>query len=169
MTKRKGIIFCVLVLAVGLICYIKMQYTPEHVEKMLDGRVAVYNQVAEFYYADYQKNQKEIMAYSFMSNNKVSCNLGQFKTREILLNEEEIAAFEEVYDSYLLDDKNVERVYVYDNFVALSNINGRESVVYSVDGTKPQWVNNSNDQFSRISVDKITENWYYVVGHESLF
>ena len=50
-----------------------------------------------------------------------------------------VVCFDRHYpESIRIDDKRVNRVYVYDKFVPLCNVTERKSIVYSVDGTKPK-------------------------------
>ena len=60
------------------------------------------------------------------------------------------------------DDKGVDRAYVYDNFVPLCNVDGRKSIVYSVDDTKTKWIDCPGDESPKIRIIQATKNWYYI-------
>lgn len=124
-----------------------------------------YTQIAGLYYEDFQKYEVDELAYSFGESGKIFCHNDVYE-HELILDMEQTTACETIFNSYYLDDNYVERVYVYDKYVSFCNIIGRESLVYSVDGTKPSYVNSPDDRFERIKVMKITDNWYYVRGRD---
>jgi hypothetical protein len=86
----------------------------------------------------------------------------QDTTRSIRLDENVTRMFHVVDDSYYIDDKGMDRVYVYDNFVSLCNVDGRKSIVYSVDDTKTKWIDCPGDESPKIRIIQVTKNWYYI-------
>lgn len=118
-----------------------------------------YSKTAELYYQDYIiRNLNNTFVY-FNEDKFITCYTEKYKFE---LSDEEYDNYKIVYDSYRLDKESLNRIYVYDTFVAFCTINGRTSFVYSVNGQKPKYVNNPEDQKKRIYVEKITDNWYYL-------
>jgi len=53
-------------------------------------------------------------------------------------------------------------IRVFEKFVVFGTENGRESLIYSVEGCRPMFVNSPvGETYERISVRRITGNWYY--------
>lgn len=144
--------------------YCKADYVPDNIKNIVTANEADYTKVAKLYYNDYFKHNKDVLVYSDMtSSGKVFLYDSEFDY-EILLSDEEYACCKKLFDNYRLDKKSCDRVFVYHNFVSFSNENGRESLVYSVDGSRPKYVNQPEDVVTNISSGKITENWYYMMG-----
>lgn len=123
-----------------------------------------YTLAAEAYYADFQTHKKEDMldmAYSDGEGGIVYCATDG---RRLELSETEASSMDAVYASYLLDERTWDRTYVYEGFVSFCNIKGRESIVYSRNGERPQYIDAPPppERDERILVLKITDHWYYV-------
>lgn len=164
MKRRKFIIiFALIFICVSRLFYL-YHMVPEYIKEMVMSNESSYTYVANIYYDDYQKRNKDIMAYSSGETGKIVFIVELFEADSIILSEDEKLHFQKVYETYQLDNQYWERAYVYDTFVSFSNVNGRESFVYSVDDIKPSYVNAPIDQNERkrISVKKITNHWYYV-------
>lgn len=144
---------------IGMLLYESYQ-PPDSIKEMIIDNKSSYDGVANFYYSDFREQTENRVTYSFISEDTVFCY--QDTTRSIRLDENVIRMFYVVDDSYYIDDKGVDRVYVYDNFVSLCNVDGRKSIVYSVDGTKPKWIDCPGDESPKIRIIQITKNWYYI-------
>lgn len=166
---RKRLIICTsifgLVLACVFVVLLQINKPPERIQRMIEDNREAYEYVANFYYNDYKDSKMKCLSYSFLENDILVCYEGTFEAREIFLDKTEIDIFKTVDKSYYVDDKAVDRVYVYENFVALCNENGRASIVYSVDGTAPIWIDSPEDKVDKIKVIPIVEKWYYVVDN----
>lgn len=144
---------------IGVLIYESYQ-PPDSIKETIIDNKSSYDGVANFYYCDFREQTENRVTYSFISEDTVFCY--QDTTRPIHLDENVIRMFHIVDDSYYIDDKRVDRVYVYDKFVSLCNVNGRKSIVYSVDGTKPKWVDCPGDESPKIKIMQVTKNWYYI-------
>jgi hypothetical protein len=166
---RKRLIICAIILLVISVCivvvFLQTNKPPEHIKRMLEDNKESYDYVANFYYDDFKNNKTSCLSYSFLENDTLVCYESLFDSREVSLDETEIDIFKIVDKSYYVDDKTVDRVYVYENFVALCNENGRASIVYSIDGTAPKWIDGPKEELDRIKVVKILANWYYVIAY----
>lgn len=168
------IVTALLSLILVIILWYQSNYTaPENIRNMILEHEDDYTKIAEIYYNDYQNRDANEIAYSAASPSGESYTISSYdelpNIRKISLNETESASAQSVENSYWIDESIWERVYVYDVFVSFSNIRGRESLVYSVDGTRPSYVNSPSDEgkFDHIWVHKITDNWYHVRGNRT--
>lgn len=129
-----------------------------------------YNCVAMVYYNDYlkygPKEGEKYAVYSGLYNGRILRYSDP--EHQIELTDEELVCFQNVYNSYRLDDQPWERVVVYDGFVAFSNVNGRVSIVYSVNDERPKYVNGplKAPGYNYVGCKKITDHWYYVRGYD---
>ncbi len=136
---------------------------PQHIKDILIPNEGDYTQIAEIYYEDSQKYTDLILAYSPCYENAD----GEFLIHcyslkhDIVISADAYRAFQIVNGSFRLDKHQLERVYVYDTFVTFGIENGRESFIYSVEGKKPSYVNNPNEESKRNRIRKITDHWYY--------
>ena len=164
------IIIAFFLLVFTTIILYKRNQPPDFIKKMVMDNKTFYDGVADFYYNDFKehKDGNEVLAYSFIDGDTVYC-YSDPETRRIHLDDDEVRMFSMVDSSYYVDDKNVERVYVYDDYVSFCNIDGRISIVYSAGNMKPKCVGTPNDQKKNISAVRITENWYYVEWTDKLF
>ncbi len=168
-TKKRRIIIGISIAVVLMFGFIAVWwfspgYVPERLQAMVLDHESDYTFVAETYYADFQAYRKEDsldMAYSDGEKGIVFCATDG---RKLELTEAEAASMEVVYASYLLDERTWDRTYVYEGFVSFCNIKGRESIVYSRNGEKPQYINAPPppERDEKIHVFKITDHWYYV-------
>lgn len=127
---------------------------PEYIQDMVLNNKNDYDTMARLYHNDYQTHNAGIVAYAWSS-----CLTYDHK---IILTDEESLSMQKVTDSYYLDKNSWDRVYVYDTFVTFGNINGRESLVYSVEDKRPSYINSPDEKDKHVAVKKITDHWYYV-------
>ena len=136
---------------------------PEQIKNMILENEQEYNLVATTYHADYKNRKIDIGVYSDGSDGIVYC-YDENVTQEIIYSDESKRANQIVGDTYDLDDATWDRTYVYDKYVSFSNINGRESLVYSVDGSKPKYVNVPDDKVYNACAHRINKHWYCMHG-----
>lgn len=158
------IIFLLIILIIIVIIFFNRPIISYNKNTLLDNEY-FYTQTAELYYQDYIKqNTNDIFSYSTVNDDKfITCNTQNYKFE---LSSEEYDNYKIVYDSYRLDKISLDRIYVYDTFVAFCNESGRTSFVYSVNGQKPIYVNSPKDQNKKIYIEKITDNWYYACNQK---
>lgn len=135
-----------------------------------------YTRIAEIYYNDYLSNherlKKNVMRYSTADSTIYSYS--DVEMSETTLNEtdniriieltaEETTSAYIILDTYkMLNNKDWNHVLVYDNFVSFGVVNGVESLVYSVDGTRPSYINSPETNDSKfIDVRRISKHWYH--------
>jgi len=159
--KRKILITSGIILLI-IVLYINSCYANSYIRQMVEPYEMEYISIAKIYYEDYQKNPSEYVAYSDGRDGEIYRYTEP--EHKIILDEEHTKWAHRIEYTYELYDKNWSRVYVYDGFVSFSNILGMESIVYSVDGSKPQYVNMFGEKVSNVKVKKITDNLYYVYG-----
>lgn len=169
--KKKLIIIGVIgiVLIIIGVLYLKSQPYSEAIWNMVLDNEEEYTTTALIYYEDFQQQDAEILKYSTIFQQTdgtyvMNCYPELFHMRKIVLSDTEGASGMVVRDSYYLDKNPWTGVYVYDEFVTFGNFTGRESLIYSIDGTRPSYVNCPNEDFDRIWVHKITDNWYHAIG-----
>lgn len=152
---KKYLKYGLFVIAVLIIIIIwnRNKPAPERIRNMLLDNKDAYDAVARLYYNDYQTHHAGIVAYGWSY-----CITYDHK---ILLTDEDYLNIQKVADSYNLDNKSWEGVYVYDTFVAFCIVNGRESLVYSVEDKRPTYINRPDDKDKHVTVRKITDHWYY--------
>lgn len=159
--KRKYVVIIIIL----TIFYNKVRYTPpERIKNFVLENEDDYTRVATLYYEDFLKHSEDILSYSCVADGKIVCHVEMFTNEVIILSKGESISAKNVYASYMLDKKKWDRVYVYDNYVSFSNENGRQSLVYSVDGRRPSYVNTPDEDWNRFIAKKITDNWYYTMG-----
>ncbi|MCM1083312.1 MAG: hypothetical protein NC428_07530 [Clostridium sp.] len=147
--------FCIMVI------WNRIYSVPERIRQIILNNESDYTKVAEIYYKDFNSYNAFVLVYSDGKNGSITCYTSQYD-HEIILSEEEFVSFKQVHSSYLLDEKSLDRVYVYDNFVSFCNVRGRQSLVYSINGTPPAYVDAPYDNDKHIFTRKITVHWYYV-------
>ena len=76
--------------------------------------------------------------------------------------ENQTASAKAVERSFHLDDKPLDAIRVYENFVSFGVVTGRASFIYSKNNLKPSFVNNPDESGRKPFVQKITDKWYYV-------
>lgn len=157
---KKYLKYGLFVIAVLIIIIIwnRNKPAPERIRSMLLDNKDAYDAVARLYYNDYQTHHAGMLSYSGGNSSRISCDMYH---HEIVLTDEECLNMQKVAASYYLDEQFWERVYVYDTFVAFCNINGRESLVYSVEDKRPTYINRPDDKDKHVTVRKITDHWYY--------
>lgn len=172
--KKKLITIGIIVIALItiFIVWIFNQPYSESIWNMVLENEEDYTSTALIYYEDFQQQDEDILRYSEPLSNsstigKIFCYDEQDNIREIVLNETETTSALSVYESYLLDDHFLTGVVVYDGFVSFCNQGGRESLVYSIDGTRPSYLRSPDENYDRIWVHKITDNWYHISGTKS--
>lgn len=163
MKKFLRIIIVMIVILLIVLFFWQTNQPPETVKMMLEDNKESYDWVANFYYQDFMQSNEECLSYSFIEEDRIVNYKIMSEPRYIYLEKSQIEIFEKVDNSYYVDSKVLDRVYVYDNFVAFCNENGRASIVYSVDGRVPSWIDCPKEENEEIKTIQITENWYYVL------
>ncbi len=169
--KKKLITIGIIVIALIAIFIIwLLAPTPasESIQNMVLENEPDYTITALIYYKDYQQQDADVLKYSTVTQTEgtyvIICYPELFNIRKIILSDTDGTSGMVVCDSYYLDKQPWSGVYAYDGFVSFGNFTGRESLVYSIDGTRPSYVNCPYENFERIWVHKITDNWYHVRG-----
>lgn len=167
--KKKIVIagnIVIILLIVIVIWFVLPVSAPKRIRNMVLENVEDYTKTAEIYFEDFQTYDSDISVYSTGETGKIFCYTQNTQDgfHEIELSIAEAESVQAVYNSYLLDKQIWTRIYVYNTFVSFCNENGRESLVYSVNGAKPQYVNTPDDELEHILVFQITDHWYYATG-----
>jgi len=172
LTKKLLIIFSIIVsvLIVGYAIYIVeflittevgMYYSFDN--NILNENLDAYTRVAQLIYDDFQECECSSHGYSLTNNEeiyeeyKATC---ERSWKIILINNEEYELYRTVINSFRVAKKGLEFIKVEDNFVVFCIVNGVASLVYSIDGTPPNFVDASDEQ-GRAIVKKVTDNWFY--------
>lgn len=162
--------FIVIALIAIAIVWYSLQLTPESKLNIVLENEEDYTKIAEIYYEDFQNNNDttDRFVYSTGKSGRIFCST-ESGYRELDLTDEELASSIVVYASYQMDDnKGLDRIYVYNNFVSFCTVNGCESLVYSVNGKRPKHINTPDENFYHISIFKITDHWYYLTGDQKI-
>ncbi len=143
---------------------------PKSINDMVLNNEEDYTSTALIYYKDFQKQNTDMLRYSRVAfidgTYEIYCYPELSDIYKIELNETEGISAMTLHDCRLLDDQPIAGVIVYDGFVSFCNEGGHESLVYSVDGTRPSYLHDPDEDFDRIWVHKITDNWYYIRGEQ---
>lgn len=136
---------------------------PKYVKEMFRRYQNEYTLIADICYKDYQKHDNTFVGYSpgYKKDNKeyyIHCYLDE---HELELNEQEYAALSKVISDFNLDNHPLEFIYAYDGFVTFGIANKRESLIFSVYGTRPSYVNSPDEGHQWFNIRKITDNWYF--------
>ena len=164
--KYGSIIFGI-ILALCLICTILMLYfSPVASSRINDFKPLIneYTNIAQSYYNDYSKYNTESLVYSVPTSNSGSsiiCYSDQYEHR-FDLTADEMNNISAIQKQYRLDKQSLDYIAVYCGFVAFCNNNHRASYVYSLNNQKPEFISTPNNDNKKISVSKITDNWYFV-------
>lgn len=141
--------------------------TPEQLRKDMIEYEDVYTAVVELYYQDYQNYDADVIHYDKPSGTEISCREQEAcEQHRIPLNDTDRSNIEIVRNTYqgLQHNYQWDGVTVSDNFVTFTSEYRMQSIVYSIDGTKPVYVNGPPYNHSRETegVDKITHHWYFI-------
>lgn len=160
MKKYIKISLVILLVLFILVIWYRNIPAPKRIKNMvLDNRMD-YETIAKICYNDYKNYYNySNLTYSGGQSGELRCITLDYY---IELNYSESASFQKIYDSFLLDNKTLECIRVYDTFVSFCIVNGRESIVYSAENKRPSYINNPNDKNKHIAVEKIADHWYYV-------
>ena len=154
-----------LIIAIAAIAIIWNSFAPDFIKDIVIPNEEAYTVLAEMYYSNSQGTDGVISYSPCYGNDKkeflIHCYSSQ---KDIVITDNQYQAFKVVNDSFELDDHSLSRIYVYDTFVTFGIENGRESLIYSVDGKKPTYVNTPNDKQSHCKIKKISTNWYYAIS-----
>ena len=126
--------------------------------------ISEYTSMAEFYYNDFKKYDEKELIYLVPDdhNDKFTWCITEENSHSLELNEEQLAIYIRIDDSYYLDKHSLEYICVYDGFVSFCNDGNRASYVYSVKGNEPQYVTSPDNPYKDIIVKKLSEHWYWV-------
>lgn len=168
-----GIIVTVLA-AIITICFFVIRPVPKSIRNMVLENEEDYTKTALTYYENYQSQDADFDVLYYSEVKQVvsqqsekyvmNCYPDSSRIFIINLNNEDGAVAMSICNSFLLDKYPLSGVAVYDGFVSFVNLNGCGSLVYSIDGTRPSYLKKPGEDYDRIWVRKITDNWYYVKG-----
>ena len=161
---KKKIIVSAVLIAVVLI-YLILCYGPliQFQKERLTENEEAYNDFALFCYECYTSDCKSGEIYSYAIDRDNPKELICYTTDVIYsLNKKQAESAKIVCSTYSVCENTLDRIYIADNFVILGIVNGRGSLIYSINKKKPKFVNHPDEERCSIFVEKITDHWYYV-------
>lgn len=162
--KYVFIVFLVLLLLLYLRCYV-FPTTPEHMKNMVLSREDDYNRIAKLIYDDY-KNSGELEAVYPISSSgglyRIDGESFNYENIDLELNDIEQRSLHIISSEFWVWDKGLDAIRAYDKYVSFCTINGMGSVVYSVDGSRPKYVNAPGESRKNVICCKINKHWYYM-------
>lgn len=158
MKKYIKIGMIVLLFILILIIWIRNLPAPKHIRNMVLDNKNDYETIAKICYEDYQKHTMRKLVYLSEKNSGIYCIEYNYY---IILNDSERVGYQNVYDNFNLDGKPLEYFCVYDTFVSFCIVNGRESIIYSVDDKRPSYIKGPGERKKKIAIRKIKKHWYY--------
>ncbi len=170
--KRKKIVFLIisillLLITVGYVNHKLSSQTLLNISSREDDfkpLISEYTSMAEFYYNDFKKYDAKKLIYLVPDdhNDKFTWCITEENRHSLELNEEQLAIYIRIDDSYYLDKHSLEYICVYDGFVSFCNDGNRASYVYSIDDKKPEYISSPDNPYKDIVIKKISEHWYWV-------
>lgn len=167
--KKLLIVIASLFLLIILIIFSLLDPVPEQVKEMVSDNIEDYEKIAKICLEDYQQYDVNKILYMFGNGHftgTIFLDDGVHENYQIDLSEDEVLSYENIEKNYdkqkrHLGDKSLEFIWVYDNFVSFSNLSAGGSIIYSLDGEKPKYLENPDEDLKHVSVRKITDHWYY--------
>ena len=168
MKKNKKIIVVVgiiITIFVSLFLYIVSRPVYSFDECILFDNEKEYEQIAKLCYKDYKKNNNgSVNVYLFSDENKIYRISGEKNNKEYIdMDKEEINAVSVINKTFCIRKQSFNQIDVYENYVSFIPMAFNVSLVYSVDGSKPEYISRPDEIYDgRIYVKKIKGNWYFV-------
>jgi len=157
--RLKGILIVIIIYL--LVEWYYVPSAPDYIKKIVADNNKAYTTIAEVYYEDYMKNKEDVVIYSSLTDGNVKRETTP--EYEIILSEEESRYGYIIEKTYHIAERPWDGAYVYEGYVTLFNEARYESLVYSVDGTRPRYINAPNKRHDKIRCYRINDNWYYMV------
>ena len=159
MRRLKGILIVIIIYL--LVEWYYVPSAPDYIKKIVADNNKAYTTIAEVYYEDYMKNKDDVVIYSSLTDGNVKRETTP--EYEIILSEEESRYGYIIEKTYHIAERPWDGAYVYEGYVTLFNEARYESLVYSVDGTRPRYINAPNKRHDKVRCYRINDNWYYMV------
>ena len=164
--KKKTTITIIILLVVVLFFFtFFFRPTVSYDKQLFIKNKSSYDKVATFCYDCYQNSQSsiDILVFSITNDNSLYC----YDNREYYsLTDEQKNSLRIVEETFSLDHHTLESLYVTDNYVIFNIVNGRATFIYSVDNSKPTFVNTPKEDSQYIYVEKIVEHWYFACNQD---
>lgn len=153
------------ILAILLLCliikWIYIPDAPDHIKEMVLENEEAYTSIAKLYYADYLENKSNVVSYYYDGDGKIYRDT--YPEYRMELGEVDVKNCDVISDTYWdTIEKTWEGAYVYEGYVTFNNDARHKSLVYSVNGTRPQYVNAPDERNKNARCTKINDNWYYM-------
>ena len=160
---KKKIIVSAGLIAVVLI-YLILCYGPliQFQKERLTENEQAYTDFALFCYQCYTMDYKNGEVYSYLIDEEFKHLTCGTNDKTYPMDEKQAESARIVCSTYSVCENTLEGVYVSNNFVILGIVNGRGSLIYSINKKKPKFVNHPDEERCSIFVEKITDHWYYV-------
>ena len=169
---KKVVLLIIAVFVLGFIGYYAhffliddFGFRPLDCERVFHANIEEYTRIMKFIYADFEKCECKVHRYSITNDPMIyeerynGC-ADYWKT--ILANNKEYESFLRVKETYRVRKNGFESIFVYENYVVfITEMQNIAALIYSVDDTKPNFVTSPYDNYRRITVKKIADNWYY--------
>ncbi len=158
------VVVLALLLFVYLGCYV-FPSTPRHIMDMVLSREDDYNRIAKLIYDDYNDSGQLKSVYPISSDGGLYRLVGgtsEYVHIDLELTDIEQRSLNVIVSEFWVCDKGLDAIRAYDKYVSFCTINGMGSVVYSVDGSRPRYVNSPGESRKNIICYKINKHWYYM-------
>ncbi len=148
-----------------LLCLIiKRIYIPEapdYIKKMVFENEEAYTSIAKLYYADYLENKSNIVRYYYDEDGEIYRDT--YPEYRMELSEVDVANCDVISETYWdVIDRTWAGANVYEGYITFKNEARHKSLVYSVNGRRPQYVNSPDEINKNARCTKINDNWYYM-------
>ena len=163
MRRLKGILIIIIVYLV--IEFLYVPGAPDHIRNKVVLRMNSYNMVANMLYEDYLEYGEERMTYPIGQYGKLYRLTGEGTDLEntlLELTQEENNSLQNIISIFRLNDRGLDAIRVYDGYVSFWNDNGTASIIYSVDGSPPRFIEMPYTYGSKYRCYRINDNWYYM-------
>lgn len=167
--KKVIILLSMMVVFLGIVIYnitLNQDAPIKYDKNIIISNKDSYTIVAKVCYEDYKKfgDNVERLTYSPWIENDFNGDIQRVyclsNDRHFDINEQQAKAFDIVVNTYKLDNNKIDRIYVEENFVIFGNERGQTALIYSINDSKPSWINGSHDN-EKAYVEIICDNWYY--------
>ncbi len=152
-------------MALILILIFYIPSAPEDIREMVTSEQKSYDMIAESVYENYLSvGDDERLYYVSYGRETAPSEAGSYEREYsiVMLNEEDVLSKDYIKVDFLLCNKEFYYIRAYDGFVSFCDSDGYASIVYSVDGARPQHVTSPSENFDKICCYKISDNWYYM-------
>ncbi len=165
MKKKVAIATIILLLGAFAFCFFLPVPAISYNKELFIENKSYYDDVVTICQENYRKSKlTDVVVFDSSSDGE---SLYCYDNKEYYsLTDEQKNSLKMVEEKFRLDHQSLEDISVTDNYVVFKIVNGRASFIYSIDDSKPKFVNTPKEDSQHIYVEKIVDNWYFACNQD---